>query len=226
MSPKRSDEFKADRREEILAAAIELFVTRGYDRTTTREIARATGVSTGAIYTYFPTKAAMLQAVCTDEATRMRALIESTLRALPADADPLAAGLMTFIGRFGTLGPAERRRREQIELMLRYEATRDAAIAASVRELIASWRMFVVAILRAQQAAGRIRAEIDAVALAELFLALPNGLEFTELLSGTPTDWPALVGTLADVLWHGLAPSRALVAAAPDRTGGGAPREA
>jgi len=206
MSPKRSDIFKADRREEILLAAIGLFVTQGYDRTTMREIARAAGVSTGAIYVYYPTKGSMLQAICSEQAQQMRAMIEHTLHDLPADADPLAAGMMTFVGRFGDLSPDERRQHERLDLLLRYEATRDEAVAASVREVIESWRTLVVALLRAQQAAGRVRADIDVVSLAELFLALPGGLEMTELLAGTATDWPVVVGTLADVLWRGLAP--------------------
>ncbi|CAA9589450.1 MAG: Transcriptional regulator, AcrR family [uncultured Thermomicrobiales bacterium] len=208
MSPKRSDEFKADRREEILVAAMHLFVTRGYDRTTMREIAREAGVSTGAIYVYYPTKAAMLQAVCADEAARMHAILQTTLHDLPADADLLAAGMMAFVGRFGNLSPGERQRRERIGLMLRYEATRDDAVGESVRAVIASWRALVVAIIRAQQESGRIRADVDVAALTEMLLALPQGLELVELSSGTATDWPTVVGTLADVLWHGLAPVR------------------
>src|SRR5690242_13381925 len=64
MSPKRSEEFKADREEEILAAARRCFLAQGYDRTTMREIAAEAGVSTGAIYTYFGTKVEILQALC------------------------------------------------------------------------------------------------------------------------------------------------------------------
>ena len=213
MSPKRSDIFKADRREEILAAAIGLFVTQGYDRTTMREIARAAGVSTGAIYVYYPTKGSMLQAICAEQAQQMRALVEDTLNDLPADADPLAASLLAFVGRFGALSLHDRRKHERLDLLLRYEATRDEAVAASVREVIESWRALVITILRAQQAAGRIRADLDVVSLAELFMALPGGLEMTELLVGTATDWPVVVGTVADVLWRGLAPP------APQRNG-------
>lgn len=207
MSPKRSDIFNADRREEILVAAIGLFITQGYDRTTMREIARAAGVSTGAIYVYYPTKGSMLQAVCAEQAQQMRVMIETALDNLPAEADPIVTGMMAFVGRFGDLSPAERRQRERIDLLLRYEATRDEAVAASVREVIDSWRALVIKLLRAQQAAGRVRADVDVTALAELFLALPNGLEMTELLAGIATDWPTVVGTLADVLWRGLAPA-------------------
>lgn len=207
MSPKRSEIFKADRREEILVAAIGLFVAQGYDRTTMREIARAAGVSTGAIYVYYPTKGSMLQAICSEQASRMRAMLETALHNLPAEADPIVTGMLAFVGRFGDRSPDERRQRERIDLLLRYEATRDEAVAASVREVIESWRALVMTLLRAQQEAGRVRADVDIAALTELFLALPNGLEMTELLVGSPTDWPTVVGALADVLWRGLAPT-------------------
>lgn len=48
------------RREEILQAAVRLFAERGYGRTTTREIARAAGISEGTIYTYFGSKQDLL----------------------------------------------------------------------------------------------------------------------------------------------------------------------
>ncbi|HEY8601648.1 MAG TPA: hypothetical protein VIL85_24695, partial [Thermomicrobiales bacterium] len=162
-----------------------------------------------AIYVYYPTKGSMLQAICSEQAQQMRAMVEHTLNDLPADADPLAASLLAFVGRFGALSVDDRRKHERLDLLLRYEATRDEAVAASVREVIESWRELVITILRAQQAAGRVRADIDVVALAELFLALPGGLEMTELLASTATDWPVVVGAIADVLWRGLAPPAA-----------------
>lgn len=46
----------AQRREQLLLAALELFSERGYDRATTREIAESTGVTEAALFKYFPTK--------------------------------------------------------------------------------------------------------------------------------------------------------------------------
>ncbi len=210
MSPKRTAAFKADRREEILDAAIELFVTQGYDRTTMRAIAQAVGISTGGIYVYYPTKAAMLQAICTNEAARMQHLLDETLANLPADADPLTVTLMMFVERFKRLNPEERRQREQISMLLKYEARRDDEVAANLREIFLSWRQFTHQHLQAHQAAGRIRADLNIEALTELFLALPEGFENIELFAGPTLDWPTIIATIADTLWHGLAPEAAL----------------
>ncbi len=54
----------------IRQAAIELFAAQGYARTTTKEIARAAGVSEGTIFKYFPTKRDLLLAFFTPEIFR------------------------------------------------------------------------------------------------------------------------------------------------------------
>jgi len=48
------------RREQLLGVAARLFAERGFARTTTREIARAAGVSEGAIYRHFRSKEELL----------------------------------------------------------------------------------------------------------------------------------------------------------------------
>lgn len=54
----------ASRRQKIVEAAVELFVTKGYHQTTTREIARATGCSIGSLYEYVGSKEDILYLVC------------------------------------------------------------------------------------------------------------------------------------------------------------------
>ncbi len=56
------------RREEITAAARDLFSRKGYHGTTIPEIARAAGISTGLIYYIFPGKEDILLACCEDAA--------------------------------------------------------------------------------------------------------------------------------------------------------------
>lgn len=49
--------------ERLTAAALELFLDRGFAATRMEDVAQAAGVSKGAIYLYFPTKEALFQAV-------------------------------------------------------------------------------------------------------------------------------------------------------------------
>lgn len=53
----------ADRRRQILQAAVEVFAERGFHRTRVADIARRAGVAYGLIYHYFDSKDAVLQAV-------------------------------------------------------------------------------------------------------------------------------------------------------------------
>lgn len=56
----------ADRPAEILSAALEVFAERGFQAARLEEVARRAGVSKGALYLYFETKADLFRAVVTD----------------------------------------------------------------------------------------------------------------------------------------------------------------
>jgi TetR/AcrR family transcriptional regulator, cholesterol catabolism regulator len=52
------------RRTEMIKGAVNLFIEKGFHRTTTREIARASGFSIGTLYEYIRTKEDVLYLVC------------------------------------------------------------------------------------------------------------------------------------------------------------------
>jgi len=53
----------ADRPDEVLDAAVHLFMERGFAATRVDDIATAAGISKGAVYQYFPTKQAIFEAL-------------------------------------------------------------------------------------------------------------------------------------------------------------------
>ena len=53
-----------ERRQQIVGAAVRLFAEKGFHRTTTREISRASGLSNGALYEYVKTKEDVLFLAC------------------------------------------------------------------------------------------------------------------------------------------------------------------
>jgi AcrR family transcriptional regulator len=217
MSPKRTDEFKADRREAILDAAQRLFVAHGYDRTTLREIAREAGLSTGAIYIYFQTKAEILEAVCRAEWTAEQEAIRGSLSAHPAleRGARIEGVLLTSLARYAELPGEEASQRERARVLMIYEATREPAFATSVAALLDESRTFALTVLREEQASGFIRADVDLDALVEILLALSFGLEVNELLGGRRLEWRTIIRTLADTLSRGLAQDAAPAPIAP-----------
>jgi len=52
-----------DRRNQLLEMALEAFSHRGFEGTTTKEIAAAAGVNEAVIFRHFPTKQALYEAV-------------------------------------------------------------------------------------------------------------------------------------------------------------------
>jgi len=52
------------RRMQIAAAAVQLFIEKGFHKTTTRQIARQSGFSIGSLYEYFTSKEDILYMVC------------------------------------------------------------------------------------------------------------------------------------------------------------------
>ena len=61
--PKVSNEHKQRRREEILEAAQRVFARHGYEGATVRRLEDETGLSRGAIFSYFESKDALFVAV-------------------------------------------------------------------------------------------------------------------------------------------------------------------
>jgi len=82
------------RRQEIIGAALELFAAKGLARTTTAEICRATGMSAGNLFHYFPSKQAIFYGLFEVD----RSEWESAFVTAEADPDPWAA-LLTVVDR-------------------------------------------------------------------------------------------------------------------------------
>jgi AcrR family transcriptional regulator len=64
--PSRPPKFRrraAARPDEVLDASLDLFIERGYAATRVEDIARRAGLSKGAVYLYFPSKEAILEAL-------------------------------------------------------------------------------------------------------------------------------------------------------------------
>ena len=86
MRVKTSRMSSVDRRAAIIRAARDVFVEKGFDRTTTRQLADAAGVSEALLFKHFPTKEALYEAIqtsCFKEeglkfAQRLEALVPCT----------------------------------------------------------------------------------------------------------------------------------------------------
>ncbi|MBR0801389.1 TetR/AcrR family transcriptional regulator [Bradyrhizobium jicamae] len=68
-----------DRRRQIVAAASQLFARKGFEGTSIREIAAASGVLSGSLYYHFPSKEDLLFTVHQESLTAMRREVEAAI---------------------------------------------------------------------------------------------------------------------------------------------------
>ena len=69
----------------ILDSAKTLFATKGYEGTSTREIAENASLTVGAIYKHYPSKAALLEEITTEAATVLEPLLQREIDEGPND---------------------------------------------------------------------------------------------------------------------------------------------
>jgi AcrR family transcriptional regulator len=129
--PKISDEKRAARRAQIQEAAWTCFQKEGLHATTMDNIIRASGLSAGAVYSYYPSKDELILAAVTTSLSGLTSLVAPLLQAVPAPAPAtlllqIAATIDRFTAREGydlkrvaLLGWAEAQRNERLRATMR-----------------------------------------------------------------------------------------------------------
>jgi AcrR family transcriptional regulator len=84
------------RRRQIVDAAVELFLQNGFHKTTTRQIARAAGISIGLLYEYISTKEDILYLVCDAIHEEMNAAVTEALKRTEKGTHPLAVAIREY----------------------------------------------------------------------------------------------------------------------------------
>ena len=74
--PRVSQQYKDERRREIVAAASECFLEHGYEGASMHRIIAATGLSAGALYNHFPSKQELVAAAARAALDRVLAAAE------------------------------------------------------------------------------------------------------------------------------------------------------
>lgn len=174
-----------NRRRAVLRGAARLFRRKGFDATSTRDIAAAAGMQSGSPFYHFKSKQALLFAVMEDGLRRALELQEAALRRAAAD-PPDAAGQLRLLVRnhFDVLlGPGS----DSIPVML-YEARsitpRQRATLAALRSAYeAPW----VPVLRALHASRRLRADVKLARLL-VFGALNWSVQWYDRRAGATLE--------------------------------------
>ena len=183
----------AETRERLLRAAADVFAERGYDGTRVADIAAAAGVSNGALYAHFPSKADLLVDALRTHGRRLLADL------FAADPDRSITELLLAIGRWL---PRRRDPRGYLIVEALVAARRDQEVAGPMREYIGERADWLSELVRLAQAGGELDPVLSPNALAHfcLLLAMGSALVPPALHAVGDDEWAALLARLAAAL--------------------------
>jgi len=162
--PKVSAAHKASRRDQILDGALACFIERGFQRTSMADVFEATGLSAGAVYSYFGSKQELAVAV----AKRAMSGQLEHLAASPPDT-PMSPSMLlrTVAGGFERIGVPT-----SIIVQLWGEATVDPEFHAIAADALVGFRAGFRAVLLPWAAATRGLTDTEAEAWVDSMLPI------------------------------------------------------
>jgi AcrR family transcriptional regulator len=179
--------------EKLLRAAVDVFAARGYDGTRVSDIALAAGLSNGAMYAYFGSKAELLIGALRAHGRRLLSDL------VAAEPDRSITELLQVTGR------RLRRRRDAdgwlvIEALV--AARRDPDVAGAMRGYVAERVDWLADLVRQAQAAGELDPALPPAAVAHFCLSLAVGtaLVAPDLDDVDEEEWAAFLARLVPAL--------------------------
>src|SRR6516164_439368 len=189
---------RADRKQQILAQAKQLFVTLGYQNTTTEKIARAAGVSEPMLYRHFDSKKALFLEVL----HQIRDATVTRWQAASADiADPLAK-IHAIVDSY--LGSTREHALEYRIMHRSLVETDDEEILALLRAFYLDSEAILAQIIAEGQQAGVFRRSLDPRVGAWELIRTALGYTLTLPLRPPVYQEPDYIARAIDCLLHCL----------------------
>jgi AcrR family transcriptional regulator len=185
----------------VLAAAEYLFVTRGYNGTTTEEIGKLAGLTKGAVYFYFKDKEAILLELLFGVRQSVLVPVRERLRDKTLSPAKRISAFLEYGGRIAAEFPGS--------MLLPIVVSIEFAGSNSLAEqrVKAGYRKVaeeVQRVLEEGQATGEIRADLTAEAMARALIATNDGLMLECLRNGLEIQVEDLVATLKGIIHPGI----------------------
>ena len=195
--PKVSEQHLAARREQVLQAAWACFSRNGFHATTMADVIAESGLSAGAVYRYFDSKAALVRATA-DRALgevggTLAELLEADAAVHPVD---VLERILGTVERLATSGPTDITR---IALMAWAEGLRAPEIHEVTNRALTGLRGRVADLARGARAAGLLPPGADPEAVASATVSLVLGWVVQRHVAGVP-DREAYVAAVRDLL--------------------------
>jgi len=200
--PATKREQRAASIDALLTKALTLFITQGYHATTVEEIAQSAGLTKGAVYFYFKSKANVLKTLLdrTEELT-----VEPTLSAMTAaGGDPLDR-LSAFVRSQSVIG-AEKTEYMLLAILMSAEFNGSGdEIEKRLMEMMARMENALRVAVTTGQAKGVFRTGIGADELASVIMATNKGCYVEWYMRGGDLNGHDFARAFRDFVFNGVA---------------------
>jgi AcrR family transcriptional regulator len=216
--PRVSAEHEQAVRDRIVRAAIEVFAEHGFHRATMQDIVRKSGLSVGAIYTYFKSKSELILAGCDLITDQELGELRERLAAVTDYRERIATALGFFFDQF------EEQHSGSGTSVLMTLAWAEVDTDPAIREMVRRRRREIVGPTALLIQEGVVRGELppwlDVEGVAHSFAALLDGLTIEAIEDGPAyrrEDAERRALAMLELLFaaRDVAPPAPLVAAAP-----------
>lgn len=165
-----SQEHLDARRAQILEAARRCFIRNGFHATSMQDVFAEAGLSTGAVYRYFPSKDDIIAAIASQA---LAELAESFTDA--QNAPPQLDDIVDVVLRVDTPPLAGSTESARLLVQLWAEALRSPDLAAQLADIMDSSRRVIGRLVEHHQRAGRLPYDVPAEHVATVLVALVDG---------------------------------------------------
>jgi AcrR family transcriptional regulator len=193
--PKRSQEYRDARREEILSAAKRCFVRNGFHETSMQDLFAEVGLSSGAVYRYFASKDDVILAIVEANLGDVVELIQGF------SGDPKRGGLgATLDSVFRTIREKDRDASlGALALLAWAEVLRNPTLRARFEASLTQMRQDLALVVADRQHDGVLPTSVSSDDIAGLILAIVPGFILQLALLGDPAVDG--LGEAARALW-------------------------
>ena len=214
--PKISPAHEQQRRAHILDAAQACFARQGYRATSMDDVVRESGLSVGAIYTYFASKEDLFLALCEQRAEHTLAYMNELFRQPGPMTEKCRAAVDYFFSMLSDdLVPLARM---QVEFLS--ETSKSERLKQRQQRRYDSIRQFLQWLLSEAQKRGDVRSDADVEGSAELMMALHEGIVLLSVSGMRRVSLEQLKSAYVSLLNAGLAsPDGALLSYSQVRNG-------
>jgi AcrR family transcriptional regulator len=172
--PRVSQEHEQEVRDRIVRASLAVFAERGFHRATMQDIVRASGLSVGAIYTYFKSKSELILAGCDLITDQELAQLGDRLAGVTSYRDRVAAAIGYW---FDNLAVEQTDRGSGFLLL---QAWAEVETDPAIRQMLLRRRhetvTAIVLVLQEGVMRGELPAWLDVASVAQALGALLDGL--------------------------------------------------